>query len=204
MLKKLLEFFDRSVYYIEGSAPAAFYLADKEGGGIMINSPAFSAELLAQLNAIMPVSFIFYPSYMGAHDVDQWREASGAQTMCYGHESKRIRGKIDKALEREDRFSRTVDFLVMSGRTESSCMLRCKNKPGILFFGPILDTSEDGWPTLILHDDDFSRENRLIGALGLQDLKFDYAFTDDFKPDVSQYGPGADAAIQSALQRVYE
>lgn len=204
MLKKLIEVFDRAVYHLEGSSPAVFYLADKEGGGILINTPEFSDALLQELQAIMPLRFIFYPSYYGARDVDLWRAASKAETICYGHESKRINGTIDKALEREDRFSRTVDFLVMSGRTESSCLLRCKNKPGILFFGPVLNTGEDGWPTLVLHDDDFSHENRLIGALGLQDLKFDYAFTDDFKPGVSQFGPGADEAIQQALKKVYE
>jgi len=198
---KLYESFDRSVYYLPGTRPAVFFLADKEGGGILVNSPAFSAETLAQINAIMPLRFIFYPSHLGAQDVETWRSASAAQTMAYGHEARRITGKMDIVLERENRFSRTIDFLPMSGRTESSCALRCKNKPGLIFFGPILSCGAAGWPTIIAQPDDYSFENRLFGALGLQDLKFDYAFTDDFDPLTSRFGPGADTAIRNEIER---
>lgn len=198
---KLYESFDRSVYYLPGTRPAVFFLADQEGGGILVNSPAFSAETLAQINAIMPLRFIFYPSHLGAQDVETWRSASAAQTMAYGHEARRITGKMDIVLERENRFSRTIDFLPMSGRTESSCALRCKNKPGLIFFGPILSCGAAGWPTIIAQPDDYSFENRLFGALGLQDLKFDYAFTDDFDPLTSRFGPGADTAIRNEIER---
>ncbi len=203
-MQLLLESFDRSVYYLPGSRPAVFYLADKEGGGILINSPRYSPELLARLDALTPLRFIFYPSHFGAQDVDAWRLASGAETMTYGHEARRIEGSIDRVLERENRFSRTIDFLPMSGRTESSCALRCKNKPGIVFFGPVLSAGDYGWPTLVAQADDYSFENRLFGALGLQDLKFEYAFTDDFDPHSSRYGPGADVAIQRALAQVFD
>ncbi len=99
-MQLLLESFDRSVYYLPGSRPAVFYLADKEGGGILINSPRYSPELLARLDALTPLRFIFYPSHFGAQDVDAWRLASGAETMTYGHEARRIEGSIDRVLER--------------------------------------------------------------------------------------------------------
>lgn len=198
---KLYESFDRSVYYLPGTTPAVFYLADKEGGGILINSPFFSEETLAQLHAVIPLKYIFYPSYLGARDLDAWRKASGARSMAYGHESRRIQGQVDIVLERENRFSRTIDFLPMSGRTESSCALRCKNNPGLIFFGPILSRAASGWPAVIPHPDDYSYENRLFGALGLRDIKFGYAFTDDFDPLVSRIGPAADAAIRDEIER---
>ncbi|ARU32231.1 hypothetical protein CAP31_11440 [Sulfuriferula sp. AH1] len=203
-MQLLFESFDRAVYYLPGSRPAVFFLADKEGGGILINTPAYTPELLAQINAVMPLKFLFYPSHFGAVDVDAWREASGAQAMTYGHETRRINGTIDLVLDRENRFSRTIDFLPMSGRTESSCALRCKNKPGMVFFGPILSQGASGWPTLTEQPDDYSFENRLFGTLGLQDVKFEYAFTDDFDPQTSQFGPGADVAIQRELAHVFD
>lgn len=203
-MKKLLEVFDRSVFYLDGTSPAVFLLADKEGGGILINTPAFSRELLDKINAVMPLKYIFYPSYFGAQDVEVWRSKSGAQTIAYGHEAKKINGVVDLILDRENRFSRTIDFLPMSGRTESTCALRCKNKPGMVFFGPILECGESDWPTLIQHDNDYSYENRLFGSLGLKDIKFDYAFTDDFVPGKSQFGPKASEFIQVNLERVLE
>lgn len=195
----LLELFDRAVYVVPDTHPAVFFLADREGGGILINSPDFDAALLDEIQAVMPLNFIFYPSHLGARDVDAWRTASGAKTMAYGHESKRIVGTIDLVLGRENRFSRTMDFLPMSGRTTGSCALRCKNKPGIVFFGPILSCAGSGWPRLVEQADDVSFETRMIGALGLQDVRFEYAFTDDFNLHASQYGPGADVAVQQEL-----
>ncbi len=198
-MQLLLELFDRSVYYLTGTQPAVFYIADKEGGGILINTPKFDEKLLAGLQAILPLKFIFFPSHLGAQDVSEWRQSSGAQTIAYGHEAQRIAGLVDIVLSRENRFSRTIDFLPMSGRTASSCALRCKNKPGIVFFGPVLSCGESGWPALLPQPDDHSFETRVIGALGLQDVHFDYAFTDDFNPQSSHFGPGADAAIQREL-----
>lgn len=181
-----------------------FYLADREGGGVLINTPAYSAALAARLEALAPLKFAFFPSRFGALDVDRWRTEAGLQTLAYGHESHGIAGTVDIILDRENKFSRTIDFLPMSGRTESSCALRCKNQPGIIFFGPILSCGESGWPTLVEKPDDYSYENRLFGVLGLQDLKYQYAFTDDFDPDRSRYGPGADAAIQREIAVVLE
>ena len=56
----------------------------------------------------------------------------------------------------------------------------------------------------VSQDGDYSFENRLFGTLGLQDVKFEYAFTDDFDPQTSHVGPGADAAIQRELAHVFE
>lgn len=203
-VKRLLEFHDRSVWYIAGSRPAVFYLADHEGGGVLINTPPFDTELAVQLAAITPVKFLFFPSRFGAIDVDRWRADTQAQAMAYGVEARKISGTIDKVLDREARFSRTIDFLPMSGRTESSATLRCKNKPGIMFFGPILECNADGVPSLQAHADDYSWENRLFGALGLQDLKYEYAFTDDFSPATSLFGPGIDALIHHEIDQMID
>ncbi len=200
-LTKLLESFDRSVYHLADTSPAVFYLADREGGGVLINTPPFDPALLAELSGVAPLKFLFFPSHFGAVHVDAWRAASGARSLAYGREGRAIAGTVDLVLDREHRFSRTIDFLPMSGRTESTCALRCRNKPGIVFFGPILSCGESGWPTLVAQKDDHSYENRVFGALGLKDLKFEYAFTDDFTPGRSRFGPGADVAIKAEIDK---
>lgn len=199
---KLLELFDRSVYYLEGTRPAVFLLADREGGGVLINSPPFSAPALRSIRAVAPLKFLFFPSRLGARDVDTWREASGARSIAHPLEAGGISGAVDLVLEPDHRFSRTIEFLLMSGRTPGACALRCRNRPGIVFFGPILDPGSDGWPTLAPHGDDHSFENRVIGALALKDLRFDYGFCDGFEPGKSRFGPGADAAIRERIERV--
>lgn len=198
---KLLESFDRSVWYLPGTRPAVFYLADREGGGVLINTPPYAMDLAHALGAIAPLNYAFFPSRFGAVDVAAWRK-HGVKTMAYGAEAAHI-GAIDSVIDREQRFSRTIDFLPMSGRTESSAALRCKNKPGIVFFGPILECNANGVPTLIAHEDDYSWENRLFGALGLQDLHYEYAFTDDFEPGHSQFGPGIDQLIKRELDSIF-
>jgi len=97
-----------------------------------------------------------------------------------------------------------LNILPMSGVTEGSCALRIKNDGGVIFFGPILEPGADGWPALVAHPDDDSAENRLIGALGLQDQRFEYAFTDVFEPGRTRFGPGADAAIGARLARLLD
>lgn len=204
MLEKLLTLRDRSVFYVQDTKPAVFYLADKDGGGVLINTPVWHEAVYRELQTVTRLNYIFFPSRFGAQCTDIWRSKTGAKTMAYGEEATAIGETIDIVLEREHRFSRTVDFLPMSGRTRASCALRCKNKPGIVFFGPILDYGPSGWPTIIPHDDDYSFENRLFGALGLQDVKFEYAFADDFAPGKCYHGPGADAAIRSELRNLIE
>ena len=183
--------------------PTVYYVADREAGGILINAPAFSPELVAQLTAVAPPRFLFLPSRFGARGLAPWREA-GVQVIANGTEAAAIEGGVDIALDRKTRLSRTIDFLPMSGRTEGSCALRLRNKPAVVFFGPILEPGADGWPTLVLHDDDASSENRLFGVLGLQDIGYQFAFTDTFVPDETRYGPEADSAIQTALARVLD
>lgn len=200
-LLRLVERFDRTVYWIADSSPAAFYLHDREGGGILINAPPFAPGLLAALRAIAAPAFLFLPSRLGAAAAAAWRDASGCRVLAHAREAPSLAAAVDVALDREHRFSRTIDFLPMSGRTEGSCALRCRNLPGMIFFGPILDHGADGWPCLAPHADDHSWENRLIGALGLRDLAFEYAFCDNFDPAVALHGPGASAAVAARLDR---
>jgi len=201
VIERLLELPARSVYRVCGTGPAVFYVADAEGGGVLINTPAFSSGLMQELAQLAPPRFAFYPSRLGARDVSAWR-AAGLQTLAYGGEVSGIDGVVDIGLDREHRFSRTIDFLPMSGRTTGTCALRCKNKPAIIFFGPALECGTSGWPEVIAHADDYSYENRLLGAVALRHLKYEYAFTDDFDPRTSRHGPGAGAAIAARLETV--
>lgn len=200
MLTLLAETRQRKVFHVEAAGTAVFYLADFEAGGVLVNSPPFDSSLLQALTDIAPLRYVFYPSAFGAQDVGRWR-AAGAQTLASREESSAI-GMIDIALEREHRFSRTISFLPMSGRTRGSCALFCRNKPGLLFLGPILSLGARGWPTLVPQRDDFSWENRIFGALGLRHLRFEYVFTDDFAPGATKIGPGADKEIQWELQNI--
>ncbi len=75
---------------------------------------------------------------------------------------------------------------------------------GVLFFGPNLESGADGWPTLIARAGDASSENRLIGALGPQDIAFEYAFTDVFEDGRTRCGPGAGNAVKARLQRLLD
>ncbi|MDX5333640.1 MAG: hypothetical protein LPK58_06300 [Gammaproteobacteria bacterium] len=199
MLQKILELRERSVYFLEGSSPAVYYLVDRDVQGVLINTPPFDPATLEALIAIAPLKFLYFPSRRGARDVDRWREASGAEAMAFEAEVPAIDGAIDIKLDRKSKFTRTMDFLPMAGVTEGSCVLRCRNKPGILFFGPVLSPGADGWPTLAFHEDDYSMESRMFGALGLQDVAFDYAFTDVFEPGTTQFGPGAAEAVNRRI-----
>ncbi len=200
MLTLLVETRQRRVFHLKASGPAVFYLADAEAGGVLINTPAFDPSLAEALTRIAPVRYAFYPSHLGAHDVGRWR-AAGARTLASREEAGAI-GLIDIPLAREHRFSRTMSFLPMSGRTSGSCALLCRNKPGLLFLGPILSRGARGWPTLLPQADDVSWENRVLGAVGLRGVRFEYVFTDDFEPRASRIGPGADKEIQWELQNI--
>jgi hypothetical protein len=54
----------------------------------------------------------------------------------------------------------------------------------------------------VLHEDDFSAENRLIGALGLRGERFEFAFCDTYIGGASKFGPGASAAVAAGLADV--
>jgi len=204
LLCELVRLRERRVYWVEGTRPAAYYVADREAGGVLVNAPAFDEALLAALRGLAPLAYVFVPSRRGALDLDRWRATGGAETIAFEAEAAHITGTIDLPVTGGRKLTRTIDFLPMSGVTEGSCALRIKNDGGVLFIGPILEPGADGWPVLVTHSDDYSAENRLIGALGLQDQRFEYAFTDVFEPDRTRFGPGADRAIRARLERLLE
>ena len=204
MLHKLAALRDRDIHYVVGCRPAAYYIADREAGGVLVNAPPFDEALRAALQACAPLAYIFLPSRRGARDLDRWRAAAGAETIAFEAEAPHIAGTVDLAVGRDRKLTRTIDFLPMSGVTEGSCALRIKTNGGVVFFGPILEPGDDGWPTLIAHADDYSAENRLIGALGLRDQRFEYAFTDLFEPGRTRFGPGAGAAVRENLRRLLD
>jgi hypothetical protein len=204
MLQPLLELRERSIYDVAGTRPAAYYIADAEARGVLGNAPDFDPRLLQALQARAPLKYIFLPSRRGARDLDRWREASGAESLATEAEAPAIEGTVDLPLARGRKLTRTVEFLPMAGVTEGSCAMRIKNDGGVLFFGPILEPGPDGWPSLVPHAADHSSENRLLGALGLQDLRYAYAFTDVFEPSRTRFGPGADAAIEARLRRLLD
>ena len=204
MLSRLVALRERTVYYVAHTRPAAYFIADREAAGVLVNAPPYDPSLLAALNATAALKYIFLPSRRGARDLERWRAASGAETIAFEAEAAQLDGTVDLVLGRERKLTRTIDFLPMSGVTQGCCALRIRNNGGAIFFGPILEPGADGWPELVLHDDDYSAENRLIGALGLQDQRFEYAFTDVFEPGRTRFGPGAGASVRERLSRLLE
>ncbi|MEL5849817.1 MAG: hypothetical protein U7M05_10690 [Candidatus Igneacidithiobacillus chanchocoensis] len=204
-MQELCQFFDRRIYHVEGGeeTPAVYYIADKDAGGILVNAPVFCEETWQQLASLAPPTVLFLPSRFGAQDLVSWRER-GLRLVAQPVEGKALGVELDIALDSKLRLTRTIDFLPMSGRTAGSCALRLRNKPGAIFFGPILEpAARDAWPTLLPHTDDQSWENRLFGSLGLQDVSFAYAFCDRFFPGRTPTGPGADAGIAAALHKLW-
>lgn len=202
-LRLLVALRDRDLFYLAGTQPAVYYIADREVGGVLVNAPLFDAALLTGLNARAPLHYLFLTSRRGARDLDAWR-AAGAEILATEAEAAALAGGVDLALYAGRKLSRSIDFLPMSGVTAGSCALRIKTNGGAVFFGPVLEPGADGWPTLIAHADDASPENRVIGALGLRDIDFEYAFTDVFEYGRTRYGPGAGAAVKLRLQRLLD
>jgi hypothetical protein len=197
---RVLEALGRAVWLVPDTTPASFLFVDERAGGILVNSPPYSAALAAALAAIAPVRFIFYPSHRGAVDVERWREACRARTLAAAGEIADIAGPIDEAIDGAVRLYGRLDFLPLSGRTRGTCALRSRVAPGIVFFGPALEHAP--WPVLVPHEDDFSAENRLIGAPGLRDERFEFAFCDNYIHGSSRFGPGASAAVAAGLAEV--
>jgi hypothetical protein len=199
MWRHLLELPERQLYWLEASEPAVYLLVDRQAEGALINAPPYSDAVRDAATTRGPLKYLFLPSRLGATDVDLWREQAGLETMAFADETPAIEGTIDLPLDRKSKLTRTIDFLPLPGRTAGTCAMRLKNKPGVVFFGPALEPDATGWPALRPMPDDLSYENRVIGALGLQDLRFEYAFTDRYDPATVHMGPGADQAIQSRL-----
>jgi hypothetical protein len=176
--------------------PASFYLVDPVAGGILVNAPPFSLGLADTLQAVALPRFLFLPSARGAAAAAQWRGA-GLQAIASVEEAPLLDTPVDQRVDRKTRLTRDIDFLPMSGRTPGSCALRVKARPGIVFFGPILDHRD--WPSLVAHPDDYSYENRIIGAIAVRDLRFEFAFCDNYAHGQSRFGPGAAAATRANL-----
>ena len=204
MLDKLTALRERAIFHVTGTHPAAYYIADRDAGGVLVNAPPFGEPLLAALSEFAAPAYLFLPSRRGARDLERWRTAARVETIAFEAEAPHVEGTIDLAVAGGRKLTRTIDFLPMSGVTVGSCALRIKNDGGAIFFGPVLEPGPDGWPMLVPHADDCSSENRLIGALGLQDQRFEYAFTDVFEPGRTRFGPGAGEAVLARLRRILE
>ncbi len=185
-----------------GERPAVYLLRDPEAGGVLVNTPAFDPALAKEVAREGAVGFLFLPSSLGARDVDAWRSVLGARALAGRDEVAGIAGTVDQPLDGTLRLSKQIVFHSLSGRTPGTTALFCRNRPGLLFLGPALEPGADGWPTLVPHPDDWSWENRVLGALGLQDLRFEYVFTDR-RNAATRFGPGADTAVKAALGRFY-
>ncbi|HET9122385.1 MAG TPA: hypothetical protein VFN52_02655 [Acidiferrobacteraceae bacterium] len=198
----LLTLPDRAVYWLEDSRPAMYLLVDRDAGAVMINSAPYTPELEAALTAIAPPRYLFVPSRFGAIDIAAWRRATGAELLAGAAEVPALGCAVDVALEGTRKLTRTLDLLPMSGRTPGTYVLRARNLPGLMFFGPALEPQANGWPGLVRHADDHSYETRLFGALALQDLRFEYAFTDTFAA-ATAFGPGASQAMREGLDQLW-
>jgi hypothetical protein len=194
-VKALLTLPDRrSVTLIDGGPPACFLLSDPLASGVLVNTPAFDAALAA---ALPPVKFIVYPSARGAADVAAWREATGACVVAGLGEP--VPGPVDERADGTVRITGRLDFLPLAGVTRGTVALRSKGPPGIVFFGPALSQRE-GWPVLSPDAADWSWENRVIGALGIATLAYEFAFCDDYTQGASIAGPGAAGAVAHGLR----
>lgn len=203
-MRELLAGKGRTVYHVGGGedGPAVYLIRDNEAGGILVNTPAFDADLAETLAADGGVAFLFLPSALGARDVDRWRAALGAEALAGQDEAAAIEGEVDRPLDGTIRLSRNIRFYTMSGRTPGATALYFKHWPSMICLGPVLEPGEDGWPTLVPHDDDWSWENRVMGGLGLRDLRFEYVLTDRLDAR-TRIGPGADEGVRAALERFY-
>ena len=195
----------RLIYFLDsGNAQqaASFLICDKELGAVMVNTPDFSTKLLSQIECHQ-INYIFLPSHLGARDLDLWQKETNAEIIAHQAECPYIPQKVDHAINEKTRLSRTIDFLPLPGRTPGSCALYLKNLPGVLFPGPVLQSTPGNWPTITQHEDDFNFESRLFSALLLKDTKFQYVFTDDFQPG-HLHGPNADQHIRRNIDQLFD
>jgi hypothetical protein len=201
-LIRLLEVAGRAAWYLPGSRPACFLLVDARAGGILVNSPPFDARVAEVVARVAKVQFIFFPSRFGATDVARWRAALAARTVAAAEECAAIDGPIDEAIDGGVRIHGRLDFLALSGRTRGTCALRSRMDPAIVFFGPALEHGD--WPQLVAHADDYSYENRLLGAIGLSHAAFEFAFCDNYSHGSSRFGPGAGRVVATGLAKLLD
>ena len=206
MLNLLLDIPQRKIFHIEqNTGPASFLIVDDKAGGILINTPIYSEILFNKVSTLTRIDYLFLPSKFGANpdDIKQWKSATNAETIAHELEVASIDHPIDIKVNHKTKLSRTMDFVPMGGRTTGSCALFLKNLPGVIFLGPILSANKNGWPDLKKNDDDSSFEARMFGVLGLKDLKYDYAFTDDFNPEKCKFGPDASVEIKKNIDQFF-
>jgi len=201
-LKTICKLAGREITLVQDGrlSPAVYLIHDKECGGILVNTPKFDPELAAKLRD-KGVAYIFLTSHLAVFDLDDWRKYLNAKAIASAAEQTSISGHVDVIIDNKTRLSRTIDFLPMSGRTRGNCALRLRNIPATIFFGAALDMDDAGLPTLSEHSDDYSWENRVIGAIALTDLKYEYAFTDSYIGGQT-IGPQISEAIARNLKRV--
>jgi hypothetical protein len=183
----------RRVLRLAGGPPAIFCYIDPLAGGVLVGTPRFEPDLLA---ALPPVRFIVYPSARSATDVGAWREATGARVVAGVGEP--LDGPVDERADGTIRITGRLDFLACAGATPGTIALRSKGPPALVFFGPALAQAQ-GWPQLVPDAADWSWEHRLIGALGIAALPFDYAFCDDHGT-ASRIGPSASSHVAAFIE----
>jgi len=99
MLDKLVALRERTIYHVAGTRPAAYYIADRDAGGVLVNAPPFDVSLLGALRALAPPAYIFLPSRRGARDLERWRAAAGVETIAFEAEAPHAAGEIDLAVD---------------------------------------------------------------------------------------------------------
>lgn len=185
---------------LQAPGPASFLYVDPLAGGVLVNTPGpCSPEAVAVIGAVAPVRFIFLPSGTGAFDLAAWRAATGARTLAGVAEP--VDGPVDERLDGSVRITGRLDFLALGGATIGTCAMRSRIPPEIVFFGPAL-AQAGGWPAFAARAGDWSWENRVIGALGIAGLDFEYAFCDDHVEGISLAGPGASAHVAASISAV--
>ena len=186
------------------NSAASFFISDADAGGILVNAPAFSLALIKQLEALADINFLFLPSVFGAKDLEQWHENVSPEILCHENEERYIDFSPLTVVNNKTKLTRTIEFVTLPGRTQGTCALYLKNKPGVLFLGPAMSCNETFWPVIESNEDDFDYENRLLSALNIKNLKYAYAFCDDFNLGFSSFGPNACEEIKKYIESIFD
>ncbi len=175
--------------YALGGTPAAYYIRDRDAGGILVNAadPAW-AQALAELGG---VRYLFLPSAAGAGQAAFWCER-GAEVLVHEREPVPPGLSVTPVGPRQ-RLTRTIDFLPLPGASVGTCALFLKNKPGVVFAGPALRGRRDPEPP--------GGEDALLSMVHLAGLRFHYLFWDHQDPHHAPYGPDAAKRLRERLER---